>query len=183
MIDNILSFEPQCVKVISSVRLKLSNLRFLRKFVDQELCTLIYKHMILPVLDYGDFVIEGANDEFGDSLQVLQNHCLRVCLSIYDPRLISRKELHALCFCKFLYERRRCSLLNLMYKFSRNPDNVVVPVRILRDNLRIKLKVQRPKDQLYRNSPLYRGYRVWSKLDPNVQASISLGKFMNTVKN
>ena len=182
MIDSILCFEQQCIKVISSVRLKLSNLRFLRKFIDQDLCILIFKHMIMPVLDYGDFVIESANEEFSESLQILQNHCLRVCVAIYDPRLISRKELHALCFCRTLSERRNYNILNLMYKFSRNPDNVMTPVRVLRDNDKIKFKVQRPKGQLYRNSPLYRGYRLWSKLKAEVQSIESLGKFMNKIK-
>ena len=183
IIDDILSFEQQCGKVIASIRLKLSNLRFLRKFMNQDLCILIYKQMILPVMEYGDFVFEGANNEFEETLQILQNHCLRVCLAIYDPRLISRKDLHALCLCEPLSVKRRCNLLNLMYKFASQPDNVVVPVRILRDHDKIKLKVQRPKDQLYRNSPLYRGYRLWSKLDAEVQSAASLGKFKNLIKS
>ena len=74
------------------------------------------------------------------------------------------------------------NLLGLMYKQSRNPDNLVVPVRALRSNKLMKLKLQRPKGQLYRDSPLYRGSFNWDKLTPERQQIVTLDLFVNTIK-
>ena len=60
-------------------------------------------------------------------------------------------------------------LLSLMYKHSRNPDNLIVPVRVLRSNVMMKLKLQRPGGYLYPKSPLYRGAVEWDKLPPDKQ--------------
>ena len=69
-----------------------------------------------------------------------------------------------------------------MYKLTRNPDNLVVPRRVLRGNSKIELKVQRPKGKLYRKSSKYRGFLVWNKLDCDVQKTDLYSCFVNKVK-
>ena len=53
--------------------------------------------------------------------------------------------------------RRKRNILGLMYQFSQKPNNTVTAPRVLRGDDKVRLKVQRPKGQLYCNSPLYRG--------------------------
>ena len=116
------------------------------------------------------------------SRSLLQNHCLRVCLGIRDPRDITRVDLHNECGCDFLIERRRVNLLRLMYQHSRDPDNVLHPVRVLRNFDKIKFKLQRPKGAKYRASPLYRGYGEWSKIEADVQRSDTKENFMSQIR-
>ena len=85
LIDSHISFEAHCNKVISSGNVKLKHLRRLKKYMDESLALLMYKQMILPALDYCDFILESASDTLTESLQTIQNHCLRCCLNIFDP--------------------------------------------------------------------------------------------------
>ena len=135
--------------------------------MDKQLSVLLYKQMVLPVFDYTSFIFDGALVNAKSCLQTIQNHCLRCCMSIKDPRDISRTDLHSLCNCSLLVTRRNTEILCLMYKFSKQPDNVLVPARVLRNNNKIKLKVPRPNSALYRRSPLYRGNTLWYNLNAN----------------
>ena len=182
IIDSVLSFKDHCNKIISSGNHKLYNLRNLCKYMDSALAILLYKTMILPILEYGDLILDGAPDTLVAEIQMIQNHCLRACLHIWDPRTITRDNLHIQCSAKRLHERRTASLLCRMYKLSCDPNNVVIPVRDLRGNINVKLKVQRPKGETYRKSPKYRGHLAWNKLTSNVQRLDSYEKFCNEVK-
>ena len=146
--------------------------------MDEELALLLYKQMILPVFDYCDVIIESANDTSVEELQTIQNHCLRCCLGIWDPRDITRIALHAQCDCKMLKNRRERSLLSRVYTISRNPENVTLPARELRNADKVKIKTQRPKGQLYRDSPLYRGSIVWDRLKGPHQRQDTRTKFL-----
>ena len=69
-----------------------------------------------------------------------------------------------------------------MYTLSRKQENITLPVRDLRGNVKIKLKVQRPSAQLYRDSPLYRGHLAWEALDAEVQHLDTIDLFHETLK-
>ena len=160
----------------------LYSLRNLCKYIDRDLAILMYKTMILPVLEYSGLVLDGAPDTLVAEIQMIQNHCLRACLKIWDPRTIRVVDLHVSCTSKMLSTRRNESLLCRMYRMSRIPDNVVAPVRVLRCNDKIKIRTQRPKGELYRKSPKYRGMLAWNKLQGNVQRLEPFGKFVSDLK-
>ena len=182
LIDSVLGFKEHCAKVISSCNLKLHNLRHICKFADEGLAILMYKQMVLGVFDYGDFVLESSTDDLIDEIETLQNHCLRACLRIRDPRTITSEALRIRCGCKSLISRRRENLLCIMYKYAGDPENVMVPVRALRGNVKVKLKLQRPGGELYRRSPQYRGFLEWNELDAEVQKLPCYKSFVNDVK-
>ena len=183
LLDENLSFAPHSEKVQNSGDVKLKHLRRLKKYMDESLALLMYKQMIMPALEYCDFLVESGPVGLAEGLQTIQNHCLRCCLGIIDPRLITREALHIRCKCNWLWSRRQRNLLSLMYKHTRNPDNLIVPARTLCSNVMMKIKLQRPKGQLYRDSPLYRGSFLWDKVPPNKQEIVTYDLFMNTVKN
>ena len=182
LIDKHLSFEAQCSRVVNSGNVKLKHLRRLKKHMDQELSLLMYKQMILPSLEYCDFVLESGPVGLVEEVQTIQNHCLRCCLGIVDPRLITRIALHTECKCKWLGQRRKENLLVIMYKHTRDEDNLIVPGRVLRSNVMRKVKLQRPSGQLYRDSPLYRGAMEWDKLTVIEQDTDSCAKFAQLIK-
>ena len=182
VVDSVLGFKQHCNKTIASGNHRLSNLRNLCKYMDSELALLLYKTMILPILEYGDIVLDGGPETLVGEIQTIQNHCLRACLHIWDPRSISRIALHDKCKVKWLKERRTASLLCRMYRLSRDPEHVIVPVRELRGNVYIKLKVQRPKGETYRKSPKYRGHLAWNELGSEVQQLPSYEKFVTEIR-
>ena len=182
LIDESCNFSPLCDRVNNSVKNKLRHMRRTKKVMEEETSLTLYKQMVLPVLDYCDFVLEGAPEGLVDDLQTLQNHCLRTSLGIWDPRLISRTELHRRCKCDKLELRRNEHLLSLMYRYTRDPDNLVVDVRVLRSNSKRKIKLQRPKDNLYKKSPLYRGNLLWSKLTAEDQNIATHSLFMKKLQ-
>ena len=151
--------------------------------MDFDLSLLLYKQMILPCFEYCDFIVESGPDDLVKKLQTLQNHCLRSCKRIRDPRLITRTAPHADCSINRLQERRDLNITGLMYKRSRQVNNLVVPARVLRSNAKMLLNLERPKDNRYMFSPLYRGAAIWDKVAPEVQEIATYGQFMNTIKN
>ena len=180
-IDCHLSFTPYCSKVRNSLLNKLYNMRKLRRYMDKSLTLTLYKQMVLPVMDFGDFVIEGAPKLSRACFQTIQNHFLRCCLDVKDPQLLSREVIHELCLCKKLYARRKENLLLIMHKVSLDSDNVIVPTRMLRGNIKVHLKVQKSSAALYDKSPLYRGARYWDMLDPIIQHSPDRLTFKNNL--
>ena len=158
---------------------KLYNLCKLRKYIDQKVAIAIYKQVILPILDFGDFVLESAPEGAVNFLQTIQNHFLRCCLLVKHPLDMIRIDLHKNSDCNWLIDRRKRGLLSLMYTQSKDQNNVMEPVRVLRGNNKVQLKVRHPKGALYRKSPLYRGRALWSELDEHVQKSLTKKIFLS----
>ena len=73
-------------------------------------------------------------------------------------------------------------LVSLLHKLSRNPENVIIPPRILRGNDKVKLKLERAKTDIYEKSPLYRGRPLWDTLPSKVQKLVSNRKFNSGIK-
>ena len=169
IIDHDLQFKPHCKKVRSQAFSRYVQLQNIKPNIDAVLSLAIYKSMILPVLDYCDYIIDSGPVALIRRLQTLQNKCLRLCLGIKDPRDIAVADLHLRCKLSLLRERRNCHLLLLMYHRSKDLSQIMVPVRELRNNANIKFKVNRPILESFRKSPLYRGMLGWNKLEAVVQ--------------
>ena len=58
LVDTELNWKEQCNKVINLMRVRLAQLRYIRPSVDEEIALEIYNTMVLPILDYSDYVIE-----------------------------------------------------------------------------------------------------------------------------
>ena len=52
----------------------------IRYFLDKIAALLVYKHAILPFIDYDSFLLLSANRGCKRDLHVLQNNALRICL-------------------------------------------------------------------------------------------------------
>ena len=177
IIDTNLSLIPQAKKIINLMQVRLAQLKRIRPTMDNELSLKIYKLMVQPIMDYADFLLDGAPGWAIDKLQVLHNYGLRITERIWDARDIGVDELMDRCQSERLTERRRKHLLAIMYKFSRVEDNTVRAPRQLRGAEKIRLKVQPPKQDVFYKSPLYRGKEMWDKLDKDQQRKISIDSF------
>ena len=107
------------------IQVKLFTLMNIRKFIDQNTADTIYKRTILPIFDYGGFLIDLCTKRSREDLQKLQNKALRI---VHGFRLNSSpglKDLYKRSCLLSLEQRREKQLLHLMLWFSKFNKNLV----------------------------------------------------------
>ena len=149
---------------------KLKRTHRIRDSIDNETCLDIYKHCILPSLEYCSFMLDSANQLDQKSLQTIQNRELRTCLRIRNPRDITQDDLHTQCKMSRLVSRRDSQLLLYMHKLSKVEDNIITNEnpRTRAEN-KIRFKLSRSKLQMVKKSPMHRGALLWNSLDKDIQ--------------
>ena len=164
-LDGQLNYNKHVNKIIASASLKLRQLSRMRSFLNTAAATLVYKNMILPVIQYGDLFLVGANVETKRKLQVLQNRGLRCALKRDID--ISIDELHSESNLFKLIYRREQHLLNFMFDMSQQSKKVnkVRDAGVLTRSQKFKtLKLTRPKTEKFKKSLTYLGPQKWNGL-------------------
>ena len=70
---------------------------------------------------------------------------------------------------------------NTQYIMSLKPERLVVPVRLLRGNVKKKLKTPRIKKAIYAKCQLHRGVQLWNELDEVTQHLLSRKDFSKAI--
>ena len=134
---------------------KLFLLSKIRKYVTFDAAIRIYKTMLIPILQYGDFLYDGSNQNLLDKLQTLQNRSLRIIYSkqFHVPVVL----LHEVSYIAKLALRRRMHLLLYMHKQKSNMN--IVNSRVINTRLHDALIFvnDKPKSEKYKNTVLYKG--------------------------
>ena len=141
----------------------------------------VYVNMIRPIMEYCAFITDGGPVWFARKLQVLQNDALRIAERTRDPRDADVNDLHELHELEFLQPRRDRQLLSLMYDYSKDENNVIIPVRALRGNIMVQLKTSRLHKDIYSKSPLYRGRLLWDLLTHDQQHEETRASFQQAL--
>ena len=76
-VDEKLDFKEQCNKVIKLCSYRLGQLSRLRNYVDSKLCLLIYKSMILPIINLYSMYYNVAPKKLLNKISSLQNWAIR----------------------------------------------------------------------------------------------------------
>ena len=79
-LDPKLNFFQHIERTCAKAKFKLSTLGRCRQFASQDISLLLYKSLLLPVLEYGDVVYSSANASSLDKLQKIQNTALQIAL-------------------------------------------------------------------------------------------------------
>ena len=79
-LDGQLNYAKHVEKLIAGASMKLRQFRRMRSFLNTKSALLVYKSMLLPLLEYGDIFLRSATVENMKKLQVLQNKGLRCAL-------------------------------------------------------------------------------------------------------
>ena len=116
-LDPQLNYDLHLSTVIQKITYKNYILRKIRRYIDVGASLQIYKSMILPYIEYGDFLYHTASKKKINKLQTIQNQMLKLCLNL-NPRN-NNLETHRLAGLNFLEDRRNVHLLNFMYKKLR----------------------------------------------------------------
>ena len=166
-----------CLKLISH---KVYLLSKIRRYIDTHTAITIYKTMILPIMEYGDIIYEGANQKILYDLQTTQNRSLRIC--VQSNHYTSTLLLHQLCNINKLKERRIMHLNLYMFKQKGNVN--IVNTRNVRTRAHDALLfiTKKPNNEKYKRNTYYKGTLVWNEL-PVVERNIDdYRKFKNVQK-
>ena len=138
--------------------------------------------MVRSILDQNAFLHGGGPVWATRKLQTLQNHGLRICENIRDPRGVDIDLLHGRLNVTKIETTETRQLLCLLHKHSKDANNVLIKPRVLRGMNRIKLKVMRVKKDIYAKSPLFRGAPLWDGLDDHTQKLNTHKEFLAAIK-
>ena len=85
---------------------------------------------------------------------------------------------------KMLAERRKMFMLKIMYKLSKDPENVNTyrPEVTLRTGPKVKMKLAFSDKERVCRSSYYLRNLLWNKLDSSIQLSTTLSEFNNGLK-
>ena len=184
IIDNQLSYNLHVNKLVASVSNKLKQFRRMRGFLNSRAALLVYKSMMLPVLEYGDVFLSAATVKNRKRLQVLQNKGLRCALNMGND--VSTDELHAEADLLKLHYRREQHMLNFMFDISMKTEYLAVKPEksiVTRSQKKKMLKIKRPKTEKYKKSLAYRGPSGWNALPLDIHQSPDKFVFKRLVSN
>ena len=92
LLDNRLRFDKHANYIRSKIIPKMKTLGKIRRFVSKSTTLYLYGCLVKPVFEYNDFIYDPVTIDDTQSLEVLQNNCLRICLNC--DHLTSRTELY-----------------------------------------------------------------------------------------
>ena len=155
------------------IQVKMFTFSKIRKFIDKSTANIIYKQTILPILDYGGFLLDSCTQKLRDDLQKLQNKALRI---IHGFKLVNApgiENLHNMSNIISLRQRREKQLLHLMLWYSKYDIHLLKKNRITRLQEKVNFKVLPLKTRRYINSPMNRGNVLWNQLTQQEQTTFS----------
>ena len=185
-LDHALSYDKHLDNVVNKTTQKLFIFRKIRRFINQSTAVIIYKQMILPLLEYCSFLTNSGKKSKIDKVDKVQSKCIRIIENCHD--VYSRAKEAKLCerFNIDLLQRRRdIQLACTMFRLSKNES--FIDQEIKRENLRSenKLKFICPftKIEKIRKSPFYRGVDLWNTLKVEHHRAENKKRFKLLLKN
>ena len=183
-LDSYLNYNLHVSKIIGSVTDKLKQFRKMRSFLDTKAAVLVYKSMLLPVLEYGDVFLSAASATNRKKLQVLQNKGLHCALN--KGIETSNFELHAQANILKLKYRREQHVLNFMFDAAQNPKRVKTRLKTsvsTRSQSKRLIKIKCPYTEKFKKSLEYQGPKKWNALSDEFHHVESRNLFKLLVQN
>ena len=163
--DSQLNYKLHINKVVSSVSCKLKLFQRMRNFLNVKAALLVYKSMMLPILEYGDVFLSAASVAGRKKLQTLQNKGLRCALNkgMEESSDVTHLEAGLL---KLKY-RREQHVLNFMYDWSLDSSKLkkspALGVKTRSQSKRL-LKIKKTRTEKYKKCLAYNGPSKWNAL-------------------
>ena len=164
ILDSEMTLRPFFNHVKKIVYAKMFAFSKLRKCLTEKAAIMLYKHTILPFLEYAGFMLVACNIDDRHALQKCQNDALRICAQVRIKDRVKIDDLHKKFEIVSLEQRRRIQLLLLMYKKSKDITMHKVFARNTRVSRRIVFKTDGYQGGLYKRSPYFVGCNLWDSL-------------------
>ena len=170
-LDEHLTFDPHVKGIISKVSDKVFQLRKIRQYLTDRAALLVYKNMILPMIEYGDIYVSAASKENRKKLQVLQNKALKCALR--KEQRYDTIALHNEAKLQPLRIRRKQHLLLHMFQLTKLPNYSGWRARTTtiktRSSIKKQMKIRKPNLDKFLRSVTYQGPKQWNRLPVGLQ--------------
>ena len=185
VIEHKLNMDKQISSMYNKANRKLGILSKIRMFITNDTSARIYKTMIIPHMEYVDFVVESGSKKLASRLDRLQERALRkieYCKIPGNRKEYSAPELEY--NIETLSKRRHRNLLRYMFPYSKRDLNKVTnnSVRILRSDKKLNLKSKFSNLSKLHCSPFYRGVVLWNGLSCEQQKCDNLCEYKKLLK-
>ena len=183
VLDQHLTFNSHAKHVIGRVSSKIYQLRRLKKFLSNKAALLVYKNMILPIMEYGDIYVMSASKENRSKLKKLQNKALKCALD--KEKRYSTNRLHCEAKIYKLRHRRKLHLLQHMHRISQMPNYTgwkLRPAIQTRSSKKKLMKVKKPNLTKFQNSITYVGPKAWNSLPKDIQKETNYPLFNGKIR-
>ena len=177
-LDSQLTYNSHVNRIISSASGKLKQFQRMRSFLTVKAAILVYKSMLLPILEYGDIFLSAATALNRKKLQTLQNKGLRCALN--KGLDCSSVQLHSEARLLKLQYRREQHLLCFMFDWAKDCNNIKKQPSYTiktRSSNKIELKLRKPNTEKYKKSFAYMGPKKWNSLPENFHQPITKHAF------
>ena len=159
IMDRQVNFELHAKSVIDKTAAKILQLRKLRRFVTKEAALMVYKNMVLPILEYANILMNSLKAETKKKLQVLQNKALRCVLQ--KDNQCDVYELHREAKLNKLKHRREKQLLLFLFPMVQKAQLQIRKSSVrTRSHKKKNLKIKKPNTEIFRRSIAYMGPQV-----------------------
>ena len=169
-LDQHLTFKNHAQQTINKVSAKVYQLKKMRKLLSNKAALLIYKNMILPILEYGDIFLTSAPKELKGRLQKLQNKALKCALN--KDKRYSTNALHKEAKLLKLNHRRKLHLIEHYFRLSRMQNFKEWKKRPkigTRSSKKKLMTIKKPNTTRYQNSIFSKGPKAWNALPNELQ--------------
>ena len=168
IIDSTLTGRKQLAKLNQNVSMKLTSFRRIRYFISEKTAIMLYKALILPIIDYNDIIYTLLTKQQLVKLQRTQNRALR---TVFRGKTLSVDEMHERANLNKLEDRRNQHLLSLMYDRAHIDEYIDQTPRITRRGDATLLKTPKPQTRKLELAPVYKGSVMWNELPARVRCS------------
>ena len=83
-LDDNLSYDKHLDNVANKTTQKLYTFHKIRRFISQETAIIVYKQMILPLLEYCNFLFNSGKKSKLDKVERVQSKCIRIIENSHD---------------------------------------------------------------------------------------------------
>ena len=154
-----LNYNLHIKKLISSMLAKLKQFQRIWSFLTVKAAVMMYKNMLLPIIEYGDVFLSATSAINRKKLQTLQNKGLR-CALCKGVDGISSDDLHIEAGLLRLNYRREQHLLNFIYDWSLDATKLAVRPEgagSTRSSQKKLFKFRKPRTEKFKKSFAYKG--------------------------
>ena len=113
-LDSTLTFNQHIESLTKKVSKRLGVIAVARKYMTSKQCNILYKSLVLPIIDFGDIIYMETSRANLDAVQTLQNRACRIILRVPSdtPTITMHENLKLM----YLDKRRKFHLQIFTYK-------------------------------------------------------------------
>ena len=169
VLDPQLNFGKHVEYLQSKLIPKIRTLGKISRIIKQSTSLMIYKTLILPIMEYGDIIYDCLSAKDAATLQKLQNSCLKHILQL--PRLTSTSYIHTTLDVEYLAVRRKQHVATQMFRVNngmvldqienRFKERAAVSQRTTRSSLRNNYEIPKTNLEMSKRNFVFRGSKIW----------------------